>query len=139
MREYSEGNVPDLDVDAIVEILEEAPVTLGVLFGSYARGDERATSDVDVAVELDPELSSMERTRARLSLIERLSVALGRDAVDVIPLSTAPEELRREIGDEGILLVGRTEDVPTNDESVARSRDNRERFDELIDDLERVV
>lgn len=139
MAEDATGSSSELDLDAIVEILKRAPVTRGILFGSYASGDEHARSDVDVAVEFEPGLSSIERTRARLSLIERLSVTLERDAVDVIPLSTAPSDLRREIASEGIVLIGEREPDSVDEESTERGQVTRKRFDDLIDDLERVV
>lgn len=139
MAEDTAGRNLDLDVDAIVEILERAPVTRGILFGSYASGDEHAGSDVDVAVEFDPGLSSIERTRTRLSLIERLSIALERDEIDVIPLASASDPLRREIASKGIVLIGDHELDSVDEESAEGGQVTRERFDELIDDLERVV
>jgi predicted nucleotidyltransferase len=61
-------------------------------------------SDVNLAVAFPDSLSSVERTRVRLLLIERLSVALGTDDVDVVPLDRAPEALLAEILRDGIIL-----------------------------------
>lgn len=55
----------DLDLDGIRSVLEEAPVTLAVLYGSRTRGEARSGSDVDVAVSFREPLSSVERTRTR--------------------------------------------------------------------------
>ena len=51
MRQSEDVSASNLDVSAIVEILEELPVTHAILYGSYARGDATATSDIDLAVE----------------------------------------------------------------------------------------
>lgn len=141
MRDRSELSAPDLDVDALVDILDGAPVTCGVLFGSYATGDERSGSDIDLTVEFEPSLSSLERTRARLQIIEEVSVALGLDAVDVVPLSGAPESLRREIYEDGVLLYGSLgdADAPSDVETEPDREGTLARFDRVLADLERTV
>lgn len=141
MRDRSEASTLDLDVDAIVEVFDAAPVTRAILFGSYARGDDRSASDVDLAVEFERSLSSVERTRARLQLIEQVSAALGTDEVDVVPLSNAPETLRREIREDGIVLYG-PESPPEPIEEDAGESDHEEtiaRFDRILAQLERIV
>jgi predicted nucleotidyltransferase len=141
MRE-SAGHAPNVDTEAMTAILEEAPLTLAVLYGSVARGEETEGSDVDVAVAFEDDLSSAERTRARLDLIARLSAALDRDAVDVTPLADAPPELRRAIRADGIVLLGSASDLDASlaDLPDARSHDERlAAFDELLSDIERVV
>lgn len=142
MREFDGTTVPGLDVEAIVRILEDAPVTLGVLYGSHARGEATARSDIDLAVEFDESLSSVERTRARLGLIERLSIELETDDVDVVPLSRAPEDLLETILADGILVFGSMDDVEMyRGESpvVSDRRDRLDAFDDVLDELERVV
>lgn len=139
MRDRSETSTIPLDVDAVVQVFEGAPVRRGVLFGSFARREERTESDVDVAVEFDRSLSSVEQTKARLDLIERLSAALGLDEVDVIPLSRAPADLRREINRDGIALYGPSEPLDVHDEGDGTHEDRIEQFDDILADLERVV
>lgn len=141
MRDRSEFSASGLDVDALVEILDGAPVTCGVLFGSHATGDERSGSDVDLAVEFESSLSSVERTRARLQIIEEVSVALGLDAVDVVPLSGAPTALRREIYEDGVLLYGSLGEVDTSvDEDTEPDREETlAQFDRLLSEMERTV
>jgi predicted nucleotidyltransferase len=137
MRTHEDASISGLDVEAIVEIVTDAPVSVAVLYGSYARGEQRPESDIDVAVEFDESLSSTERTRARLALIERLGTALGTDDVDVTPLSKASAELKREILEDGICLYGSVdEDVP---EETTGHDERLEDFDELLAELERVV
>ena len=58
MREREEATVPDLDIEVIVRVLDEAPVNLAVLYGSAARGDVTTRSDIDLAVEFEKSLSS---------------------------------------------------------------------------------
>lgn len=141
MGESQDGSTPTPDVDAIESTLAEAPVSLAVLYGSHARGEATQTSDVDLAVAFDDSLSSLERTRARLELIERLSRELGID-VDVVPLDRAPPTLGREIREDGIVIVGSRADLDAYTESEPRQRTREQRlaeFDELLGDLERVV
>lgn len=68
------------------------------VFGSVARGEENETSDIDVAVKLDPD-----RTPEGLAyfgfledLEERLEKTLGRH-VDVVPEPTRKASIQREI------------------------------------------
>lgn len=142
MRIRANGPVPGLDLDAIEQVLEAAPVSVGVVYGSYARGEQRADSDVDVAVAFDDSLSSLDRTRARLSLIRRLSDVLGMDDVDVVPLDGAPQSLVREILADGIVVVGSPSDVEAYADETDDGLDpgaRRAAFDDVLAELERVV
>ncbi len=79
-------------------VLERCPeVTLGVVFGSVARDEATATSDLDLAVrgELD-----------RFALAATLSLKLGRE-VDVVPLDTDDLILLAEIVRDGRLVLER--------------------------------
>lgn len=71
------------------------------LFGSFARGEARDDSDVDLAVLCEPPLAA-----ERLALMDRLGRAAGRD-VDVIDLSRAAPSLAWEVVTTGRLLVER--------------------------------
>ena len=139
MRESDDVSIPGLDVESIVGILDGAPVERAVLYGSHARDEATQSSDIDLAVEFDESLSSDERTRARLALIERLSTVLGTDDVDVVPLSQVSDELEREIFADGICLYGSFDD-PDGRSATTRTHDERlDDFDELLAELERVV
>lgn len=138
MRDRREATVPNLDVDAIVRVLDEAPVTLAVLYGSYARGDTTARSDIDLAVEFKGTLPSVDQTRARLGLIERLTTELETDEIDAVPLSRVPTELL----EDGILIRGSMADLERYIEHVGETTSHRDRlteFDDLLTELERVV
>lgn len=82
-------------------VLAEFPDAQGVyLFGSEARGETRADSDVDVAVLLPRRLDALERWHAQ----ERLAARLGRD-VDLVDLRSASAVLRVQVVDRGVLLA----------------------------------
>lgn len=129
-----------LDTAAIREVLDEAPVTVGVLYGSQARGDATPSSDVDLAVAFDESLSSVERTRARVALIERIGTVLGIDNVDVVPLTEVSSRLYQEILEDGHILYGSLDESARQEESRASTHEARlEAFDEILADIERVV
>lgn len=78
-----------------------ADLRLAMMFGSVARGEARANSDIDVAVLADHTLNAHERIR----LIESIAQATGR-AVDLVDLTTAGPPLLGEILRDGIQLLG---------------------------------
>lgn len=136
MDELTEATPLSVDVETIVSVLVDTPVTAAVLYGSHARGEHTEHSDIDLAIVYDDSLSSVEKTRVRLSLIEQLSSALGTDAVDVVPLADAPHSLRRNIQTDGIVLYGSKELLSLEERD---HEDRMNRFDALLADIERVV
>jgi uncharacterized protein len=87
----------------------ESGISLAVLFGSRARGDHHANSDVDLLVALRPVAKSgaTERRRAR-ALSARLSERLGLE-IQVITLRDAQDSavLLAEVLRDGRVLVDR--------------------------------
>jgi hypothetical protein len=88
------------DLEAVRRIVTQALHGLPVrvfLFGSRARGDDRAASDIDVAL-----LSSTPLPR---DLSSRLREALEEShvpvAIELLDLSEAPASLRRRVLEEG--------------------------------------
>jgi predicted nucleotidyltransferase len=79
------------------ELFKDTPVLVAYLFGSRANGHARPSSDRDIAVLLEPHLSSIERGRWRLQLIGRLIDFYRSDAIDLIVLNDAPPMLRFEV------------------------------------------
>ncbi len=77
--------------------LEELGVRSIALFGSVARGDQKAGSDVDVLVEVERPAGLL--TYARIE--NHLATLLGR-AVDVVPRDSIREQLRARILDEAV-------------------------------------
>ena len=88
----------------------EANVSLAVLYGSVARGDERADSDVDLLIALRED-----RPGAASALAQRLARAVGR-SVDVARLDRVERQaplLLLDALDEGRVLVDRDERWPS--------------------------
>ena len=76
-------------------------------YGSFARGDERPDSDLDVAVLLPPKAQIPDK----LGLMAELSRAVGRE-VDIVNLRDASLDLVRDVLRDGRqLLVRRPSDV----------------------------
>ncbi len=101
----------------------EPNVRMAVLFGSVARGDETAGSDVDMLVDLhDPDRFRM------LALEERLSSAVGRD-VQLLRLADAQRDpmLLAEVLDGGRVLSDRHQRWPRLHDRAARLRRLAER------------
>lgn len=82
-------------------------VRLAVLFGSMARGEAGAGSDVDLGVLLDPDTAAL-----RFEVEAELGRAAGRE-VDLVFLSQAPPLLRFEISRDGRLLFEREDGLWT--------------------------
>ena len=142
MRKREEVPIPNLDVETIVQVLDEAPVNLGILYGSRARGETTPNSDIDLAIEFEESLSSTELTQTRLGLIERLTTELETDEIDVVPISRVPTELLEAILADGVLLYGSPENLDKyrrQASEVTRRRDRIAEFDALLSELERVV
>jgi predicted nucleotidyltransferase len=134
-------DISGIDLDAIHRVLDAAPVSLGVLYGSVARGDSHRRSDIDIAVAFEGTDDPADGARERLALIDDLSAALGTDDVDVVPIAAAPAELRRSIRRDGVLVYGsldRARDLlaTPNPEADQAPLDS---FDEVLENIRRVV
>ena len=93
--------MPSID-SLVLPVLSMHPeIRLAVLFGSTATGEERAESDLDLAVEAGMPLS----VEARIALIGELAEATGRP-VDLIDLRTVGEPLLGQIVVHGKRLMG---------------------------------
>lgn len=98
----------DLDVvrDALVRALTSLEgVVLAYLFGSHARGQAWAHSDVDVALLLAGRPDDDRCLAIRLEAIGKLTAVLGTDEVDVVILNQAPPALKYAVLRDGILLA----------------------------------
>jgi len=76
-------------------------INLALLFGSYARGEARNDSDVDLAIACDIALNAKQKLRQ----INELNVLLKRE-VDLIDLKTVGQPLLGRIMSEAKLLKG---------------------------------
>lgn len=92
-------------IEALKAALEaDGRVRFAYLFGSRARGDATATSDVDIAVHLTSEADPLETPPALAGLA---SVVLGTDDVDLVILDRAPISLRHRIVRDRRVIVDR--------------------------------
>jgi hypothetical protein len=84
---------------AIKTIARRHGVTAIYLFGSVARGDARAISDVDLAVEVVGGTTLFDLARLRVALVELLHTD-----VDVVPLRGLADSIRPQFDAEAIEL-----------------------------------
>ncbi len=84
-------------------LMSKPGIIAAYLFGSYARGKEQPSSDIDIAVLLDKKDHHAYR-RIREGLLLELSRITRKD-VDVIILNTANLILLRQVFAKGIHLV----------------------------------
>lgn len=109
--------------DALTRAIRERPEVLeAYLFGSQARGDSQAHSDVDVAVYIDRELAGDPPFGYPAELASVLSSALGRNDVDVVLLNDAPPMLYGRALNDGVRLFTRDLRATTVREGQALSR-----------------
>ena len=73
-------------------LLEDKEVVAIVLFGSYARKDEKVDSDIDIAIKLNRELSKKDKFKLQLELEE-----LVNKDVDLLNLDELDDGVRYEI------------------------------------------
>lgn len=95
---------------------EGTPVRFGYLFGSQARGDAGARSDVDVAVHLGGSPADL---GVRLDLVRRLARATGVEA-EVVVLDEAPLRLVERVLRDGRLVYSADEPARVTYESTMR-------------------
>jgi predicted nucleotidyltransferase len=96
-----------LNIEALVNCLAAQPDVLAAyLFGSYATGQARPQSDVDVAVLLSG-TDEMERFERLLELMGEVEEALGRRPADVVLLNDAPPLLAYQVLAHGRLIFER--------------------------------
>lgn len=91
----------DLAALLAAALMRCSEVRLAILFGSLARGQENADSDLDLALSLGRPLTTDER----LEWIGRLGSEFGRP-VDLVDLSQIGEPLLGQILQHGIRLFG---------------------------------
>ncbi len=110
-------------VDSLREALERRPEVLeAYLFGSLARGEAQAHSDVDVAVYLAPGAEDPSGLGLDAAIAADLMRALGTSRVDVVVLNAAPPLLYHRVLRDGVRLFARDLRATTVREGRALSR-----------------
>ena len=82
--------VERLQSDEVSRVLADNCVILAYLFGSQARGDTWAQSDIDIAVLFADEVSKEKRFELDLTLNHKLAIVLQRDDIQIVELQQAP-------------------------------------------------
>ncbi len=96
--------------ESIRSLLREHSAVLAYLFGSAARQEERADSDLDVAVFLDRAVPRDDYGEVRLRLTTELIGLTHTNDVDVVLLNEAPPLLAFEIVSKGKQFFGSDRD-----------------------------
>lgn len=94
-----------MDIDHIKEniipILKRYHVKRAGLFGSYAKGENTTTSDIDILVELDGKMSLMDFVRIKLDLEDHLN-----SKVDLVEYQAIKPRLKERILAEELRIYG---------------------------------
>jgi len=87
--------------DTVTAYFKDKPVKTVYLFGSYARGDAKESSDIDLLLDLDyRQKIGLEFVRWKLILQEMLD-----KKVDLVPTSTIYEEVKIGADKDKILML----------------------------------
>ena len=93
-----------LQTNEAANLFAQHDVVLAYLYGSQARGEAGALSDVDIAVLFASELDKKARFWQLLNLGNELGTLLQRDDVQVVDLAEATPLLRHRVYYDGHLL-----------------------------------
>jgi predicted nucleotidyltransferase len=96
--------------DKVKSVLEKDPdLKLALIFGSYARGDEHASSDLDIAVAYKNTLDMNEL----ITIGQKISQQINLE-VDIVDLREATGVLLQQIMKDRITLVNRDSELYGN-------------------------
>jgi predicted nucleotidyltransferase len=112
--------IETVNLDAIAASLDSAEVEFALLFGSHARGEATAGSDLDIAVRFPDRLSDRECFRAR----NRIDAALqeyAEERVDVSDIDELPVAVTHAVLQDGIVLCGDDDAVADYREQVIKA------------------
>lgn len=107
------ANVISVDVirEKIISIFNDYPVEKAILFGSYAKGKAKITSDIDLFIDTNGKLRGL----VFVGLLEILVTTLEMK-VDLFDKTHIEEDspMMKEIEDKGIVIYERSKDYVRN-------------------------
>lgn len=68
------------------------------LFGSYARGDYKQSSDIDIAIDIGKKIPQLEKNQIR----HMLEVLNTLQSIDIVDFHATPPKMQENIRQEGI-------------------------------------
>lgn len=84
----------------IIPILKEFKVTRAGIFGSYARGEQKKKSDIDILAEIDKKFSLLQFAELKLAL----EVAVKKK-VDLVEYECVRREIRKNVLKDEIPII----------------------------------
>ncbi len=84
----------------ILPLLKKNKVSRAGIFGSYARGEQKKNSDIDILVKISEDISLLDFIGLKLKLEE----ILGRK-IDLVEYSTIKSRIRNQILNEEIRII----------------------------------
>ena len=103
-------------------ILQGRPVMLAYLFGSAAEGTALPSSDVDIALVLEPkcDISAYDRMKMEFDIAAEVEARCKIKEADVRSIDSAPLTVKGTVLTEGILLYSRNEEFRVDYEVYTR-------------------
>lgn len=86
--------------EKILPILKEHKVTKAGIFGSYARGEQKKKSDVDILVELDEAYDLFDIVRLKILIEKSL-----KKKIDMVEYSCIRKEIKENILNDEIPII----------------------------------
>jgi len=119
--------VPEFEIISCLQaelpvILKGRPVMLAYLFGSAAEGTALPSSDVDIALVLEPkcDISAYDRMKMEFDIAAEVEARCKIKEADVRSINSAPLTVKGMILTEGILLYSRDEEFRVDYETHYR-------------------
>lgn len=86
--------------EKVIPILKEHKVTKAGIFGSYARGEQKNKSDVDILVEIPDNRSLLEVIGLKIALEDKI-----KKKVDLVEYECIRKELKNSILNDEIQII----------------------------------
>ncbi|WP_407272367.1 nucleotidyltransferase family protein [Radiobacillus sp. PE A8.2] len=105
----AEGYLREYILNELKQIVNDTLIEDGIkvyLFGSWARNEEKHSSDIDIAIEAKQSVSPTNWTE----LIDKVEESTIPYKVDIVDLNGASNELVKKVKTEGILWSDSTKD-----------------------------